>query len=165
MSLERELRSVSVIGSGDVPPSDFLYQVAFEVGRLIARKGCLLVCGGLFGIMEAACKGAKEEGGITLGILPNYEFFSNSYVDIKLPTGLGHARNVLVAAASPLVVAVGGSYGTLSELGIALKLKRKVVGFKTWKVEGIENYEELEAFIGSLSRLLDSPFKGSGGFP
>jgi len=117
------LRSVSVIGDGNASPSDYLYQVALEVGKLIGKRGYLLVCGGLFGVMEAACKGAKEEGGTTLGILPGYDFLSNNYVDIRLPTGLGHGRNVLVAAASPLVVAVGGGYGTLSELGIALRIR------------------------------------------
>ncbi|WP_456455353.1 TIGR00725 family protein [Thermovibrio sp.] len=158
------MRSVSVIGDGNASPSDYLYRVALEVGRLVGKRGYLLVCGGLFGIMEAACKGAKEEGGTTLGILPSYDFLSNNYVDIKLPTGLGHGRNVLVASASPLVVAVGGGYGTLSELGIALKLKRKVIGFRTWKVEGIENYERFEDFINSLSGLLDSSLESSGGF-
>jgi len=148
------LKNVSVIGDGKAPESSELYRAAREAGRIIALKGCVLVCGGLFGVMEGACRGAKEEGGLTVGILPHYESHSNPFVDIKIPTGLGHARNVIVAASSQVVVAVGGSYGTLSEIAFALKLKRKVIGYKTWKVEGIENYEDMGDFINTVSNAL-----------
>jgi len=144
------LKSVTVIGDGTVKPSSHLYKVAVEVGRLIARKGYALICGGMLGVMEGACRGAKEEGGLTVGILPGYDWSSNPYVDIKIPTGLGHGRNVIVAASSPVVVAVGGSYGTLSEIAFALKLKRKVIGYSSWDVKGIENYEEVSSFLRAV---------------
>jgi uncharacterized protein (TIGR00725 family) len=152
---EGVLRSVSVIGDGSVPPGSELYEVAFQVGKLIAEKGFVLICGGMFGVMEGACKGAKAVGGFTVGILPHYEFQSNPYVDLKIPTGLAHGRNVIVAASSNLVVAVGGSYGTLSEIAFALKLGRRVVGYRTWSVDGIDNYEEVGDFINSVNLALE----------
>ena len=148
------MKSVSVIGDGKVPEGSELYRVAQEVGKLIASKGYALICGGLFGVMEGACRGAKEAGGLTVGILPHYEPLANPFVDIKIPTGLGHGRNVIVAASSEVVVAVGGSYGTLSEIAFALKLNKKVVGYKSWKVKGIENYEEMGDFIRAVSALI-----------
>ena len=149
------MRVVSVIGDGGAPPESSLYKTAREAGRLIAEKGYVLVTGGLFGVMEGASKGAKEKGGLTVGILPHYEDISNPYVDIKIPSGMGHARNVMVvSSASKIVVAVGGNYGTLSEIAYALKLEKRVVGFRTWGIEGIENYEDSENFITRLSSLL-----------
>jgi uncharacterized protein (TIGR00725 family) len=149
------VKVVSVIGDGRAPEGSELYNVAYEVGKLIAKKGYVLVTGGLFGVMEGASRGAKEEGGLVIGILPTYEPVSNPYVDVKIPTGLGQSRNVLVvSSASSLVVAVGGSYGTLSEIGHALKLGKKVLGFKTWRIEEVDYYENLKEFIYSLSCYL-----------
>jgi len=148
------LKKVSVIGDGNVKPTSEIYRAAFEVGKIIGSRGIVLICGGLFGVMEAACKGAKEGGGITVGILPHYEDTSNSFVDIKIQTGMGHGRNVIVAASGDLVVAVGGNYGTLSEIAFALKLGKRVIGFRTWEVEGIENYEEMVDFISAVDRAL-----------
>jgi len=148
------LKSVSVIGDGKAPEGSELYRAAREVGRLIAARGYALICGGLFGVMEGACRGAKEAGGLTVGILPHYEELSNPFVDIKIPTGLGHGRNVIVAASSQLVIAVGGSYGTLSEIAFALKLGKRVIGYKTWDVEGTENYEDMGDFINTVSDAL-----------
>lgn len=149
------MKVVSVIGDGRAPEGSELYNVAYEVGKLIAKKGYVLVTGGLFGVMEGASRGAKKEGGLVIGILPTYEPVSNPYVDVKIPTGLGQSRNVLVvSSASSLVVAVGGSYGTLSEIGHALKLGKKVLGFKTWRIEEVDYYENLKEFIYSLSCYL-----------
>ena len=149
------MKVVSVIGDGGAPEGSSLYQIAREVGRLIAKRGYVLVTGGLFGVMEGASRGAKEEGGLTVGILPHYETTSNPYVDIKIPSGMGHARNIIVvSSATKLVVAVGGSYGTLSEIAYALKLGKQVVGFRTWEVEGIENYESSEDFTARLRTVL-----------
>ncbi|WP_457679497.1 TIGR00725 family protein [Thermovibrio sp.] len=148
------MKRVSVIGNGKVEPSSEAYKVAYKVGKLIGKKGAVLVCGGLFGVMEAACKGAKEAGGLTVGILPNYGELSNGYLDIKIPTGMGHGRNAIVASSGDLVVAVGGSYGTLSEIAIALKLGKRVIGYKTWKVEGLEYYEDLGDFLTAVSASL-----------
>ena len=149
------MKVVSVIGDGGAPEGSSLYETARKVGRLVAEKGYVLVTGGLFGVMEGASRGAKEKGGLTVGILPHYESTSNPYVDVKIPTGMGHARNVIVvSSASKTVIAVGGSYGTLSEIAHALKLGKKVIGFRTWEVEGTENYESSEDFIARLRAVL-----------
>ncbi len=109
--------------------------VAEEVGREIARRGAALVCGGLGGVMEAACRGAKSAGGLTIGILPGGDRrAANRHVDVPIVTGLGEARNVLVVRTAQAVVAVDGEYGTLSEIAFALKLGIPVVGLDTWQL-------------------------------
>ncbi len=126
---------IGVIGGSEC--SHEIYEIAREVGREIAKNGFSLVCGGLGGVMEAACRGAKEAGGITIGILPtSNKLDANPYVDLVIPTGLGHARNVLVVHASDALVAVNGEAGTLSEIAIALKVKKPIVGIKTWELDG-----------------------------
>jgi uncharacterized protein (TIGR00725 family) len=107
--------------------------LAEAVGALIAGRGAILVCGGRGGVMEAACRGAASAGGTTVGILPGTEVSEgNRYLTIALPTGLGQARNALVATAGQAMIAIGGSYGTLSEIALALKAGRKVIGLETW---------------------------------
>jgi uncharacterized protein (TIGR00725 family) len=126
---------IGVIGGATC--SAEIYEIAREVGGEIARNGFSLVCGGLSGVMEAACRGAREAGGITIGILPTTnKRDANPYVDLVIPTGLGHARNVLVVHASDALVAVDGETGTLSEIAIALKVGKPIVGIKTWELEG-----------------------------
>jgi uncharacterized protein (TIGR00725 family) len=112
------------------------YKAAYSVGRLIAESGAVLVCGGLGGVMEAACRGAQEKGGTTVGIISGTGD-GNPYLGIVIRTGLGHGRNVLVAQSGDALIAVGGSYGTLSEVAIALKTGCPVFGLSTWKIEGI----------------------------
>ncbi|MDQ3720741.1 MAG: TIGR00725 family protein [Actinomycetota bacterium] len=112
---------------------------AEEVGAGLARAGAVLVCGGLGGAMEAACRGAKREGGTTLGLLPGSDrAAANRFLDLAVSTGLGEARNALVVRASDAVVAVGGGYGTLSEIALALRTGMPVVGLGTWEIEGIQ---------------------------
>jgi uncharacterized protein (TIGR00725 family) len=111
-------------------------EAAYATGRLIAGRGAVLVCGGLSGVMEAACRGAKEAGGTTVGILPGTEE-GNPWLDIVIRTGLGHARNVLVVLSGDAVIAVGGGHGTLSEIALALKTGRVVCGIKTWDIDGV----------------------------
>ena len=125
---------IAVIGAADTTPEE--YEEAQIVGSLIAENHETLVCGGLSGVMEAACKGAKERDGLTVGIVPDISN-GNGFLDIVIRTGLGHARNVLIAQSSDAVIAIGGSYGTLSEIAIALKTKRPVFGIKTWDIEGV----------------------------
>ncbi|MEW6188738.1 MAG: TIGR00725 family protein [Actinomycetota bacterium] len=124
---------ISVIGAGQC--DDKIYGIAYEVGKLIAQRGAILVCGGLGGVMEAACKGAKSAGGLTVGILPTEERHANSYVDVAIPTGMGEARNALVVRAGQVVIAIGGEFGTLSEIGLALKMGKSVVGIGTWELK------------------------------
>jgi uncharacterized protein (TIGR00725 family) len=108
------------------------------VGRLLAERGAVLVCGGLGGTMEAACRGAKQAGGTTVGLLPGESRSdANRFVDVAIPTGLGEARNALVVRASDVVVAVGGGYGTLSEIALALRAGKRVVGLGTWEIDGV----------------------------
>jgi hypothetical protein len=109
---------------------------ARSVGSLIAENDEILICGGLSGVMEAACRGAREQGGLTIGIVPDTGN-GNDFLDTVIRTGLGHARNVLVAQSSDAVIAIGGSYGTLSEIAIALKTERLVFGLKTWDIDGV----------------------------
>ena len=124
---------VAVIGAGRC--SKEMAQAAEAVGRELARRGVTLVCGGLGGVMEAACRGAKSEGGLTIGILPGFSRReANPYVDIPVVTGLGEARNVIVVRTSQAVIAVDGEYGTLSEIAYALKLGIPVVGLNTWQL-------------------------------
>jgi uncharacterized protein (TIGR00725 family) len=115
-------------------PGEQEEKLAYEVGREIALRGAVLVTGGLGGSMESACKGAKENGGLTIGILPTYEKnTANKWVDIIIPTGLGHSRNNLVVATGDAVIGVGGSWGTLSELAIAMKTGKPVVVLEGWR--------------------------------
>jgi uncharacterized protein (TIGR00725 family) len=112
--------------------------VAEAVGRELARRGAVLVCGGLRGVMEAACRGAKEGGGLTVGILPGSDrAAANAFVDVAIPSGLGEARNALVVRAADALVAVGGGYGTLSEIALALKAGKRVVGLDSWDIQGV----------------------------
>jgi uncharacterized protein (TIGR00725 family) len=111
---------------------------AFAVGRLIARSGAIVVCGGLGGVMEAACRGAREEGGLVVGILPGGSpADANPWVDVPIATGLGYTRNALVVMNADAVIAIDGEYGTLSEIAYGKIHGRKVVGLGTWDVKGI----------------------------
>jgi uncharacterized protein (TIGR00725 family) len=127
---------IGVIGAGTVDGKTL--RAAETVGRLIAKKGALLVCGGLGGVMEAAAKGAKAEGGTTVGILPQTEKeSSNPYIDIPVATGFGEGRNVVIVRTADALIAVGGEYGTLSEIAFALKMGKTVVGLNTWDIKGV----------------------------
>jgi len=110
-------------------------KLAEEVGRELAKRGAILVCGGLGGVMEAACRGASSEGGLTIGILPGESSReANNYVQVPIVTGIGYARNVAVVKSAQAVIAIGGSYGTLSEIGHALQNGIPVIGLDTWSL-------------------------------
>ena len=124
---------IAVIGGGDPPPRALA--LAEEVGRELARRGVTVVCGGLTGVMEAVCRGAKSEGGTTIGILPGNEpVVANHYIDYPIMTGMGYARNVIVVKTGRAAIAVDGAYGTLSEIGHALGDGIPVVGLETWEL-------------------------------
>ena len=124
---------IAVIGSGECSLEEA--KVAEAVGREIARRGAILICGGLGGVMEAACKGAASEGGITIGVLPgDNPHTANPYVKIPIVTGMGYARNVIIAKSAQVVIAIGGKYGTLSEIAFALQGGIPVVGVNTWSL-------------------------------
>lgn len=124
---------ISVIGAGTC--DEKTYALAEEVGRELARRGITIVCGGLGGVMEAACKGAQSAGGRTIGILPGKNYRdANPYVDIPIVTGIGEARNGIVVRSGRAIIAVGGEFGTLSEIAYALKFKIPVIGLGTWEL-------------------------------
>ncbi len=124
---------IAVIGGSQASRKES--RLAEEVGRELAKRGAILVCGGLGGVMEAACRGASSEGGITIGILPGENRReANKYVQIPVVTGIGYARNVAVVKSAQAVIAIGGSYGTLSELGHALQSGIPVIGLNTWSL-------------------------------
>ena len=124
---------IAVVGPGEGADASQL-AAAEEAGALIAEAGCGLVCGGLGGVMEAACRGARSRGGLTLGLLPGLDRdAANGWVVVAVPTGLGEARNALVVRAADAVVAIGGGWGTLSEIALALKTGVPVVGVDTWE--------------------------------
>jgi uncharacterized protein (TIGR00725 family) len=129
--------------------------VAEEVGRLLAEAGAVVVTGGLGGVMEAASKGAREAGGTTLGLLPGADRSgANPWLTVAVPTGMGEARNALVARAADGLVAVGGEWGTLSEIALALKAGKPVAGLDSWELEGVDRFDTpAEAVTALLHRL------------
>jgi uncharacterized protein (TIGR00725 family) len=128
---------VAVVGAGDATPAELA--AAEEIGAGLAAAGSVVVTGGLGGVMEAACRGARSKRGLTVGVLPGTDReAANGWVEVALATGLGELRNGLVVRAVDVVVAVGGGAGTLSEIGFGLKLGKPVVGLGTWDVQGVE---------------------------
>jgi hypothetical protein len=124
---------VAVVGAARASAEEC--EAAEQVGKRLGEAGAVLVCGGLGGVMEAACRGARAAGGTTVGILPGVDRLeANPYVDVAIPTGIGEARNALVVAAADAVVAVGGEFGTLSEIALALKAGTPVIGLGTWEL-------------------------------
>ena len=129
-----------------------LYQDAYEIGKIIAEKGHKLICGGLYGVMEAVCKGAKSKNGLTIGILPTPTISdANSYIDIPIATNMGHARNVIIVTTAEIVIAIGKGYGTLSEIAIALKLGKPVYSWKSYsEIKGMTKLEKIIDLINIL---------------
>jgi uncharacterized protein (TIGR00725 family) len=124
---------VSVVGSGTA--SGELYEKARQIGRLVAERGGTLICGGRSGVMEAAACGAAEAGGTAIGILPDEDRTrANKYLSHSIATGTGHARNLAVVCSGDVIIAVGGEYGTLSEIGLARKVGRPVVALRSWEL-------------------------------
>ena len=148
---------VAVATGGDADPEECA--LAEMVGRELARRGAVLLCGGLGGGMEAACRGAKEAGGTTVGILPGAQRLdANPYVDIALATGLGEARNALVVRAADALIAVAGEFGTLSEIALALRTGTPVVGLATWQLskkgEAVDAFPQVETAIDAVEIAL-----------
>jgi uncharacterized protein (TIGR00725 family) len=134
-------RYVAVIGGGEADAE--VTALAFEVGRELARRGAVVVCGGLGGVMEAAARGVQEAGGVSIGILPDPDRRrANPYLTYTIPTNLGHARNMLIVHSADAVIAIDGSYGTISEAAIALKLGKPVVALAVeWSLPGLKRPE------------------------
>jgi uncharacterized protein (TIGR00725 family) len=147
---------IAVIGAGRCSADVAL--LAEEVGVAIAERGCILVCGGLAGVMEAAACGARARGGLTVGVLPSYDAASaNAHIDVVLPAGMRHARNMIVVASGDAVIALPGEHGTLSEIALALTIGRPVVGLRAWtEIHGVEGCtkpsEAVELAVARASR-------------
>ncbi|MCK5484617.1 MAG: TIGR00725 family protein [Desulfobacterales bacterium] len=130
------IKQIGVIGAGNC--NENVAMIAEEVGREIAKRGAVLICGGLGGVMQAAARGAKQEGGTTIGILPgdNRED-ANPYIDIVILSAMGHARNAIIAQSCDALIAIDGEYGTLSEIALSLKMGKTVVVLESkWEIDG-----------------------------
>jgi uncharacterized protein (TIGR00725 family) len=135
MELKKKMR-IGVIGGSKAGKESL--QTAFKVGKLIAEKGAILICGGLGGVMEAASRGAKQAGGLTVGILPgNSHHEANPSIDVAVATGMGYSRNSLVAMNSDVLIAIDGEYGTLTEIAYGRIYGKKIIGLGTWDIKGI----------------------------
>lgn len=167
--------AIAVIGGSNADSQSEVW--AYQVGKALARRGCVVVCGGLTGVMEAVCRGAKEEGGITVGILPGHDpNEANPYVDIAICTGMGYARNPIVVKSGQAVIAIDGAYGTLSEIAHALGEGIPVVGLNTWIfsvngqtdnsiVRAADPEDAVEKAIALARQGRRSPFPSTGGLP
>ena len=128
---------VAVVGASNATEADI--EDAESVGRELANRGAIVVCGGRGGVMAAASRGAADAGGTVVGILPGLDRAdANEWLTIAIPTGFGELRNGLVVRAADVIIAVGGAYGTLSEVALGLQVGRRVFGLHTWEIDGIE---------------------------
>ncbi len=145
--------TISVIGGSSIGSK--VEDLAEKVGKMIAELGCVLVCGGLGGAMEAAAKGAKKAGGVTIGILPGKDKDdANNYIDIALPTTIGYARNTIVAASADIVIALPGSYGTNSEICYGLVYNRPVIDLGEWGIVGMLPAKDLEEAETKIKKII-----------
>jgi uncharacterized protein (TIGR00725 family) len=143
---------VAVIGGAECSPE--VRRTACKLGRLLVEKGHTPICGGLTGVMEAVCCGARAAGGIAVGILPGEKHEANRCVGISIATGMGHARNVIVVKSADAVIALPGEYGTLSEIAIALKMGRPVISLGSWELPGTVKAATAEEAVRLLERRL-----------
>jgi uncharacterized protein (TIGR00725 family) len=144
-------RYVAVVGPGEASGAELA--VAEEVGGGLAASGAVVVCGGLGGVMEAACRGAKSKRGVTIGLLPGLDrSAANGWVDVAIPTGLGELRNGLIVRACDALIAIGGGEGTLSEIALALRDGRPVIGIGTFEVGAVVQVASAEEAVALALR-------------
>ncbi|MBI3602348.1 MAG: TIGR00725 family protein [Candidatus Omnitrophica bacterium] len=145
--------TISVIGGGSIGAK--VESLAEEVGKMIAELGCVLVCGGLGGAMEAASRGAKKAGGTTIGILPGKEKEdANPYIDVALPTSIGYARNTIVSCSADIIIALPGSHGTNTEICYGLIYGRPVIDLGNWGVEGMTPAKDIQEAEGKIKKII-----------
>ncbi len=146
---------IAVIGAGKA--EERILKIAEEVGRLIAKRNAVLICGGLGGVMESAAKGAKEAGGITVGIIPSdKKDQANPYIDIPVATGFGEGRNVIIIRTADAIITVSGGYGTLSEIAFGLKAGKPVIGIESWDIEGVVRADSAEDAVKKAFNCLNN---------
>ena len=143
---------IAVIGGHDINPK--VEQLAHDIGKIVAKVGAILVCGGLEGVMEEAAKGCQQAGGTTIGLLPGIsKADANQYIEIALPTSIGYARNAMVACCADIIVALAGSHGTSCEISYGLVYKKPVIDLGGWNRKGMikaKNLKEAEVKIKEL---------------
>jgi uncharacterized protein (TIGR00725 family) len=145
---------VAVVGPGEASAEQ--EQVAEETGRRLAEGGAIVVCGGLGGVMAAVCRGAASADGVSIGLLPGSDrAAANPWVRVAIPTGLGELRNGLIVRAADVVIAIGGSHGTLSEIALALKSGVAVIGLQTWDIPDVIAADGPEAAVKRALELAD----------
>ncbi len=145
-------RQVAVIGTARCAPDSEPAALAEEVGRRLAEAGVAVVCGGLAGVMEAACRGAAEAGGVAIGIVPGADIGeANPFCTHVVATGIGHARNLAVVSSGAAVIAVGGEWGTLSEIGFARSIGRPVIALRSWELNGRDRMEGAPGVVPAAS--------------
>jgi len=143
---------IGVIGASECGKD--VYEQAYEVGRLIAGRGAILICGGMGGVMEGASRGAYEAGGLTIGVVPGFSAAdANPYIAVPIVTGLSHARNVIIVRTSQVAIAISGSYGTLSEVSFALTLNKPVISLGSW------DFDDKIIRASSPQEAVDKAFK------
>ena len=142
---------IAIVGGGACSPE--VRGAAKRLGQIIASHGHVLICGGLGGVMEAACCGAREAGGLCVGILPGEKEEANSYIDVTIATGMGHARNVIIVKSADLVIALPGEMGTLSEMALAMKMNKPVISLNSWEICGAFQVEDPEEVAELLDRI------------
>lgn len=144
---------IAVIGGRRAEKSQL--KEAEKAGILLAERGAVLVCGGLGGVMEAASRGAKSAGGLTLGILPHdHKREANAYIDIPVATGMGIGRNVVICRTADAAIAIGGEYGTLSEIAFALQMQKPVIGISSWEMEGVIPAKDADEAVAKVFEAL-----------
>jgi uncharacterized protein (TIGR00725 family) len=145
---------IAVVGPGEATAEE--ERTAEAVGRSLAERGAIVVCGGLGGVMAAVCRGAATAGGVCVGLLPGTgRAEANQWVTVAIPTGIGELRNGLIVRAADAVIAIGGGHGTLSEVALGLKAGRPVIGLGTWKISGVQAVDDAEAAVGRVLELTD----------
>ena len=146
--------TISVVGGHDI--NDKVELLAHYIGKFIAEMDCIVVCGGLSGVMESVCRGARENGGLTIGLLPGKEKTdANPFVSIALPTSFGFARNAMVACSADIIVALPGSYGTQSEICYGLVYGRPVIDLGKWNIPGMIKVKNLKDAKSKLKKIIE----------
>jgi uncharacterized protein (TIGR00725 family) len=152
-------KQIGIIGAGTCCSE--VKALAELVGREVAKRGAVLLCGGLGGVMEAAAYGAKQEGGTTLGILPGVlREEANPWIDLAVVSGMGHARNALIAQSADVLIAISGEYGTLSEIALGLKMRKPVVVLESgWKIEGVHKAKSPKEAVELAFKMIEGDGK------
>lgn len=144
---------IGVIGASRC--SKKIAKIAYQVGKEIAKRKAILICGGLGGAMEEAARGARENKGLTIGILPGFSSSdANPYIDIPIVTGMDHGRNIIVVRSCDAIIAIGGREGTLSEIAFALKLRIPLIGIESWEIEGVIRAKDAQDAVKKAFRTL-----------